>query len=113
MSSTTSSIVVLQQHSRTSVRAVARALCRLPVEPENRRSPAETNTTLKYSQLPQTKGTHMMQSCAIHTGRESYFPHLHCHGVRVMVAGEEVEQHMKRQSLPSIGFNSRASRACS
>ena len=37
MSSTTSSIVVLQQHSRTSVRAVARALCRLPLEPENRR----------------------------------------------------------------------------
>jgi hypothetical protein len=40
-------------------------------------------------------------------------PHLHCHGVRVMVAGQEVEQHVKRQSLPSIGLNSRASRAWS
>jgi hypothetical protein len=40
-------------------------------------------------------------------------PHLRSHGVLVLVAGEEVEQHVKRQSLPSIGFNSRASRACS
>jgi len=39
--------------------------------------------------------------------------YLRSHGVLVLVAGEEVEQHMKRQSLPSIGFNSRASRACS
>jgi hypothetical protein len=112
MSSTTSSIVVLQQHSRTSVRAVARALCRLPVEPANGRSPAITNITSPSSQLPQAKGTHMIQSC-IHTGGASEAPHLHCHGVRVMVAGEEVEQHVKRQSLPSIGLNSRASRACS
>ena len=64
------------------------------------------------SQLPQTKGTHTMQSW-IHIGGASEAPHLHCHGVRVMVAGEEVEQHVKRQSLPSIGLNSRASRAWS
>ena len=39
--------------------------------------------------------------------------YLRSHGVLVLVAGEEVEQHVKRQSLPSIGLNSRASRACS
>ena len=32
--------------------------------------------------------------------------YLRSHGVLVLVAGEEVEQHVKRQSLPSIGFNS-------